>query len=516
MKAARVLLQGSRRAAHLGPAAAPAADGTHGESRVAAKPFGQMPRVPSFPLVGSSWIYWPLVGKYHPDRRHEAALDMHRQYGPIVAEKLPGRYSLVHLFSADDFHALYQHEGKTPFRMGATAFKKYRSSRPKYYKNIGILNMQGQEWYNVRSKTQPYTLRPRTIMSYVPGMDKIAEDTLRVLARDRDARGETADCYKLLYKWALESVVYASLDTRVGCLSVPLDPHSDGAMILKDMDDVFACLQIFGYRFPYFRYFRTPSWKRFEFAMDDFTIRLFKHIEAAAERLKTRTEDREYTILEYLLAEKKLEFGEILAFMSDFILGGADTTSATATFCLYHLARNPEAQERARQEVFDVVGNKPRALEPEHLSHLPFLKACVKEALRLNPTLSGVFRKLDHDVTLSGYLVPAGTPLFTENYVASRLEENFTRADQFLPERWLKRDDEGRQDWALHPFASLPFSFGPRMCLGRRMAELEVWIMLVKLLLKYRIEYHYEDIGVQGKLANAPDKPARYRFVDLH
>lgn len=55
--------------------------------------------------------------------------------------------------------------------------------------------------------------------------------------------------------------------------------------------------------------------------------RLFRHIEAAAERLKTRTEDREYTILEYLLAEKKLEFGEILAFMSDFVLGGADTVS---------------------------------------------------------------------------------------------------------------------------------------------------------------------------------------------
>ncbi|KAG0425592.1 hypothetical protein HPB47_027264 [Ixodes persulcatus] len=251
-------------------------------------------------------------------------------------------------------------------------------------------------------------------------------------------------------------------------------------MILRDMNEAFACLQIFGYRFPYFRYFRTPSWKRFERAMDDFSVRLFRHIEAAAERLKTRTEDREYTILEYLLAEKKLEFGEILAFMSDFVLGGADTTSSTVTFCLYHLARNPEAQDRARQEVLDVVGNESRTLEPEQLNQLPFLKACVKESLRLNPTLSGVFRKLDHEVILSGYLVPAGTPLFTENYVASRLEENFTRADEFLPERWLKRDDQGRQDWVLHPFASLPFSFGARMCLGRRLAELEIWIVLVK------------------------------------
>lgn len=67
-------------------------------------------------------------------------------------------------------------------------------------------------------------------------------------------------------------VMYASLDTRMGILSVPLDPLSDGAMILRDMNEAFACLQIFSYRFPYFRYFRTPSWKRFERAMDDFSV----------------------------------------------------------------------------------------------------------------------------------------------------------------------------------------------------------------------------------------------------
>ncbi|KAM7290251.1 putative cytochrome P450 301a1, mitochondrial [Ixodes scapularis] len=131
---------------------------------------------------------------------------------------------------------------------------------------------QGQEWYNLRSKTQPYTLRLRTIMSYVPGLDKIAEDTLKVLAHNIDARGETPDCYALLYRWAQESVMFASLDTRIGFLSVPLDPLSDGAMILRDMNDAFACLQIFGYRFPYFRYLRTPTWKRFERAMDDFSV----------------------------------------------------------------------------------------------------------------------------------------------------------------------------------------------------------------------------------------------------
>ncbi|KAL1483469.1 hypothetical protein MTO96_033168 [Rhipicephalus appendiculatus] len=70
---------------------------------------------------------------------------------------------------------------------------------------------QGQEWYNVRSKTQPYTLRPRTIMSYVPGMDLIAEDALQLIAKTRDdKRRTTATRYctagrrRLLSKYKVE------------------------------------------------------------------------------------------------------------------------------------------------------------------------------------------------------------------------------------------------------------------------------------------------------------------------
>ncbi|KAH8022811.1 hypothetical protein HPB51_005176 [Rhipicephalus microplus] len=122
-------------------------------------------------------------------------------------------------------------------------------------------------------------------------------------------------------------VMLASADTRIGCLADPLLPASDGAAFLQDMNDVFGCLQIFGYRFPYFRYFRTPTWRKFEKSMDAFTLRLFKHIQEAANRLQTRHSDEEYTILEHLLVEKKLGFGEILSFMSDFIMGGADTVS---------------------------------------------------------------------------------------------------------------------------------------------------------------------------------------------
>lgn len=62
-----------------------------------------------------------------------------------------------------------------------------------------------------------------------------------------------------------------------------------------------------------------------------------------------------------------------------------------------------------------------------------------------------------------------------QHYVISNMEKYFPRCHEFLPERWL-REDEVR-----HGFASLPFGYGRRMCLGRRFAELEIIIVISKV-----------------------------------
>lgn len=63
-----------------------------------------------------------------------------------------------------------------------------------------------------------------------------------------------------------------------------------------------------------------------------------------------------------------------------------------------------------------------------------------------------------------------------QHYVISNSERYFKKPDQFEPERWLKSN---KQDH--HPFASLPFGYGKRMCLGRRFAELEIQTLILKV-----------------------------------
>ncbi|XP_037515702.1 probable cytochrome P450 49a1 [Rhipicephalus sanguineus] len=237
-----------------------------------AKPFREIPKVPSLPVIGSSWIYSRLLGNGHPDERHKVSMELHRKYGPIFVEKLPGRYSVVHLSRAADIKNLYQEEGKEPVRIGATPFKRYRESRPQYYSDAGLLNLQGNEWQKVRSTTQPYALKINTTRSYVPIMNRVCEEALDLIEQVKDDQGEVKDCFSVLRRWALESIVLSSVDARLGALKHPLDPTSDGAAILNDMETIFACMQKFCYRFPYFHYFRTPTWSHFERAMDNFTV----------------------------------------------------------------------------------------------------------------------------------------------------------------------------------------------------------------------------------------------------
>jgi cytochrome P450 family 49 subfamily A len=68
-----------------------------------------------------------------------------------------------------------------------------------------------------------------------------------------------------------------------------------------------------------------------------------------------------------------------------------------------------------------------------------------------------------------------------QHYVISNLDHYFPQPEQFLPERWLKVCHEDKRTQNHHPFASLPFGYGRRMCLGRRFADLEIQMVIAKV-----------------------------------
>lgn len=92
-------------------------------------------------------------------------------------------------------------------------------------------------------------------------------------------------------------------------------------------------------------------------------------------------------------------------------------------------------------------------------------------------TVIGNGRTLQEDTVICGYQIPKGIQVVFPTIVTGSMEQYCQNAGEFKPERWMKSADND----AIHPFASLPYGYGARMCLGRRFADLEMQILLAKV-----------------------------------
>jgi cytochrome P450 len=96
-------------------------------------------------------------------------------------------------------------------------------------------------------------------------------------------------------------------------------------------------------------------------------------------------------------------------------------------------------------------------------------------------------------------------------------EEQFKHSAKFLPERWLKdnTDPECPRAKDAHPFTYLPFGFGSRMCIGRRFAELEIEVLVARMVRTFNLEWHHKDLKFKSITINVPEGPLKLRLIDI-
>lgn len=475
-----------------------------------AKPYEELPSLLSLPLIGTVWVFLPVIGRYDVSRMSEALLDKRKILGNIFREKF-GTQNAMMSFNADDLQAMYKHEGLYPVRNEIESFKVYRESRKEWYKTLGLTILNGKDWWDLRQRTQKHLMKPRAVQAFLDPMQDVARDLVKKIFENRDSNQEVPDLLEELYKWSLESVALVGLDTRLGCLQANLPADSDGSRMINCIQTQFDSIQKlekFSGRIQFWKYFPTPTWKKFVNAADTFTEIAFKHINRSMEKLKEAGEDRDLTLLQSLILTKGMDVSSAMVVVTDMLGAGIDTTSNTVGFFLYNIAKNPDKQEILYQELKKVLPNKEDRITPSIFNELRYLKACLKEAQRLDPIISAHVRTLDHDAIFSGYKIPAGTLILIGLQGICRDERYFTRPNEFMPERWLNKDEN------FHPFAFVPFGFGVRSCIGRRLAELEIISLTSELIRNFRIEYHHEDIKMLTRLVNVPDKPLRLNFIE--
>ncbi|XP_068996105.1 cytochrome P450 2F2-like [Embiotoca jacksoni] len=180
---------------------------------------------------------------------------------------------------------------------------------------------------------------------------------------------------------------------------------------------------------------------------------------------------------------------QLIMYALDLHFAGTDTTSNTLLTGFLYLMSYPHIQERCQQEINQVLEGKDQAnFEDRH--KMPYMQAVIHEVQRVANTVPlSVFHCTTKDTELMGYSIPKGT-MIIQNLTSLHNEEGQWKfPHEFNPENFL--NDQGE---FVKPEAFMPFSAGPRMCLGEGLARMELFLIMVTLLRKFKFIWP-EDAG---------------------
>ncbi|XP_071539294.1 LOW QUALITY PROTEIN: probable cytochrome P450 49a1 [Panulirus ornatus] len=479
-----------------------------------ARPTHEIPGPRRYPGVGSLLT---LLWKYSfdPGRLHKIWMQLAEDFGPIIRLKQPGMGNFIGISDPDACETLFRTTMENPLREALDSLKKIRMDAVDNYfeKKTGLLPENGEEWWRVRSRVQTTMLKPKNVADYLEKMDQVSLDFVERIAAMQAEYGEMPSDFQVeLYKWALESVGLVALDRRLGCLVPNISPDSEPMRLISNVNEMFSAMNDTEMNVPYWKLFPTSSYKKLERSHNEFLEIADRNIRQTEAAFLSRdpSDRRDISVMEKLLLTPGLSRKDVVTLTLDMIFAGIDTTSHTIGFTLYLLARHPEVQARLQEELDNVLGDHQGPLTPKHLAQLSYLKAVIKESLRIFPLTIGVARTLDRDVVLSGYLVPKGWLVFTLSMLSGWDEKYFPQADKFIPERWLRHKPLG----PIHPYASLPFGTGTRMCIGRRIAEQEMYTFLARAMHRFNVDFKYEDIKIAFCLVCKPSAPLKFTFSE--
>jgi cytochrome P450 len=125
----------------------------------------------------------------------------------------------------------------------------------------------------------------------------------------------------------------------------------------------------------------------------------------------------------------------------DMINAGIDTTGNTLAFLIYNLARNPDKQQKLREEIQSFGSGK---LSASDVGKMKYFHACLKESLRVLPTVPYMGRLLPEETIIRGYKIPAKTFVMWSAIITGKDPEIFPNPEKFLPERWIEGKENVR------------------------------------------------------------------------
>ncbi|XP_066595542.1 cytochrome P450 4C1-like [Prorops nasuta] len=395
----------------------------------------------------------------------------------------------------------------------------------------GLLTSTGEKWFHSRKLITP-TFHFNILEKFAVVMSEKTELMIKHLEeKTTNYPKKAVDVFPYATKCALDTIC----ETAMG---INIDAQADTDQENEYSKALYTFSEITFYRF--FRPWLKPDWifkqtklgKEYFNAiktMHRFTEKVIRRRQAVrkVEHSTDNSKENNAEADEFLGKQKRKAFLDLLLDASEkdsnplsltelreqvdtFMFAGHDTTGVAITWALFCLGNEPEVQERVHDELRDVFGDSKKPATTKELTELKYLDRVLKEVLRLFPSAPTVSRKLIDDTKIAGYVVPKGTTITFDVYSTHRNPEFWPNPDKFDPDRFLPENSKGR-----HPYAYIPFSAGPRNCIGQKYALLELKTAVTAILRIWRLKSvkTYDTIDLHAAIILRPSNGVNIYFT---
>ncbi|XP_017491600.1 PREDICTED: probable cytochrome P450 4d14 isoform X1 [Rhagoletis zephyria] len=382
----------------------------------------------------------------------------------------------------------------------------------------GLLLSTGPKWHSRRKIITP-TFHFKILEGFVEIFDQQSTIMMDMLKEKADGRG-VVNIYPYICAMTLDVITETAMGVKVNAQLQPNLPYVKAVRAVSAItaERFMSSLQ----RFDFWLRLTAPScFKQLQTSielMHDFTGSVIEQRRAQLEQTRRSPQtqpideqndvgakNRTAFLDMLLLAEisgRPLTNADIREEVDTFMFEGHDTTTSGISFTCYLLSRHPAVQQKVFEELRAVIGDdKRQAVSLRDLQELKYLECVIKESMRLYPPVPIIGRYTEEDVYLGekltwnlqsesllstlfsdGKLFPAKTNLMMFLYHALRDPDYFEEPEKFIPERFSIDDKQ-----KISPFAYVPFSAGPRNCVGQKFAMLEMKSTICKLLRYYEL-----------------------------
>ncbi|KAK0466865.1 cytochrome P450 monooxygenase [Desarmillaria tabescens] len=472
------------------------------------------------PLLAKISDAWLAYVVYH-GHRSEVVHDLHRKYGPFI--RLAPNHISVAL--SDALPIVYGHGNGA---LKSSFYEVFASTSP------GLFDTRDRQTHTRKRKIIPHTFSQKSVLEFEPHVrsyvsqllghwDKLYDKSLKGMS-GKEGNGWTGRDGRLwldCFPWANYLAFDIIADLVFGAPFGMIMAGKDSALVPKDQHDAMdfygkvganyatkevAVIKTMGEATGKFlaTLGAVPGWWRtllgrlplLRKGREDFKAIAGLAIVAVSKRLEVPTDRND--LLNKLQAAKDedgnpMSKEELTAEAMTLLAAGSDSTANTTSAIIYYLARNPSIQEKLQKELDDHIDSD--VATAAQVKSLSYLHAVINEVLRVYSTLAMGLpcEAPEGGITILGNHFSAGTIISVPTYTIHRNPTVFgDDVEVFRPERWFEHDS------AVMSKAFAPFSVGPRACIGRNLASMELQIIIGSILRRFHFVLENPDEIAKG------------------